>query len=178
MNRKHLIRSVVPVIALSVAAAACGSSSTKANPQATDGGSTTVETPTTTMSGGTLASATGAATLRAGLTGLLTEHVELAALATGAALRGDTAMFNAYATALNGPDHSNTSDIVAAITSAYGADVGKAFDGLWRSQKHIPAFVAYTKAVAAGDEAGKQAAVNDLNAYAKTFGETLHSVNE
>jgi hypothetical protein len=120
---------------------------------------------------------TGAATLRAGLTGLLTEHVYLAALATGSALRGDTKGFEAYATALNGPTNSNTADLTAAITSVYGADVGKAFDGLWRSEGHIPGFVAYTQGIAANDKAKADKAVADLLAYAKTVGTTLNSVN-
>jgi len=103
--------------------------------------------------------------------------VYLASKATGAALRGDTAGFNMWAGALNGPADSNTSDLTAAITSAYGKQVGTAFDGLWRSQNHIPQFVAYTQAVAKGDEAGKKAALDALTAYAKTFGETLNQVN-
>ena len=121
---------------------------------------------------------TGAATLRAGLTDLLSEHVYLAALATGAALRGDTAGFEQFATALNGPTNSNTADLVAAIGSAYGPEVGKAFDGLWRSDKHIPQFVAYTQATAKGDKAAQDAAVTELKAYAKEFGTTLNSVND
>ena len=173
MNRKQLIRSAIPIVALALTASACGSSSStpksSAKPKTTN-----TSTKATTAAA---ASDTGAATLRAGLTGLLTEHVALASIATGAALRGDDASFTEYATALNGPDKSNTSDLVAAITSAYGPEVGTAFDGLWRSENHIPQFVAYTKAVAAGDEAGKKAAVDKLTAYAKTFGDTLHSVN-
>ena len=101
----------------------------------------------------------------------------LAALATGAALRGDNAGFEAYAGSLNGPTDSNTSDLTDAITSAYGDDVGTAFDGLWRSEGHIPAFVAYTKAVAANDTAAADAAKTNLAAYAKTVGTTLSSVN-
>lgn len=172
MIRKSLIRAAVPLVALSLAAAACGSDDAKSasKPKATD-------TSTKTATSATLASETGAVTLRAGLTGLLTEHVALASMATDAALRGDMDGFNQYAAALNGPTNSNTSDLVAAITSAYGAEVGTAFDGLWRSQKHIPQFVAYTQAAATGDEAGKQAAVSELTAYATTFGDTLHSVN-
>ena len=54
----------------------------------------------------------------------------------------------------------------------------KAFDGLWRSDRHIPQFVAYTQAAAKGDKAGQDAAVADLMAYAKTFGTTLNSVND
>lgn len=119
-----------------------------------------------------------AADLRSGLTSLLGEHVYTAALATGAALRGDTAGFNSWATALNGPTDSNTSDLVDAVRSAYGDEVGTAFDGLWRSEGHIPAFVAYTQATAKNDTAGKDKAVADLMAYAKTFGETMNQVND
>ncbi len=172
MNRKNLIRTAAPVIALALTAAACGSSSSSADKPA--------KTPSTIAApakSATVASATGASTLRAGLTGLLTEHVELASLATGAALRGDNDSFTRYAAALNGPTDSNTADLTAAITSAYGAETGKAFDGLWRSEDHIPQFVAYTQAVAKGDEAGKKAALDKLTAYATTFGDTLHQVN-
>src|SRR5205823_1710058 len=77
-----------------------------------------------------------------------------------------------------GPTRSNTADIVAAVTSVYGDQTGKAFDGLWRSNGHIPAFVAYTQAVAKGDQAGAEKAVNDILAYAKAFGATMHDVNE
>ena len=133
-------RSKAAVAALAMATllgAACGSdddndaapSPTTAVNQAAQGGTTTPASKGVD---------TGAATLRAGLTGLLTEHVYLAALATGAALRGDTAGFESFATALNGPTNSNTADLVAAIGSAYGPEVGKAFDGLWRSDKPHP----------------------------------------
>jgi hypothetical protein len=171
MNRKTMIKFVAPVLALSLTAAACGS-----DDDAATGGNDTTET--TAGAADATSTETGAATLRAGLTDLLTEHVYLAALSTGAALRGDTAAFEANAAALNGASDSNTADIVAAVTSAYGAEVGKAFDGLWRSEDHIPAFVAYTQATAAGDQAGKDAAVKRLTSYAKTFGETMNSVNE
>ncbi len=61
---------------------------------------------------------------------------------------------------------------------AYGPDVQKAFDGLWRSEKHIPQFVAYTQATAKGDKAGQDTAVTQLKAYAKEFGTTINSVND
>jgi hypothetical protein len=173
MHRKALIRTAAPLVALALTAAACGSSS---DSKSSDSGN---KSSSTTMPASTvLASQTGAATLRAKLTSLLTEHVYLASEATGAALRGDMAGFDQWAGALNGQTDSNTADLTAAITSAYGQDVGTAFDGLWRSENHIPQFVAYTQAAAKGDDAGKQAAVDKLTAYAKTFGETLHSVNE
>ena len=173
MHRKALIRTAVPLVALALTAAACGSSSGSKS-------SDTKKTSTTSMgssTSATVASQTGAATLRAKLTSLLDEHVYLASKATAAALRGDTAGFNMWAGALNGPADSNSADLTAAITSAYGKEVGTAFDGLWRSQNHIPQFVAYTQAVAKGDEAGKKAALDALTAYAKTFGTTLNQVN-
>jgi hypothetical protein len=107
-----------------------------------------------------------AASLRAGLTSLLREHVFLAASATGGALGGRTPEFTAAANALNGATGSNTADLVAAVTSVYGDAVGKAFDGLWRSNGHIPAFVAYTQAVAAGDKTKQDKALADLTGYA------------
>ncbi len=173
MNRTFLIRTAAPVIALALTVSACGSSSSKS-----DSTKDTKAPAATKPVNAKLASEQGAATLRAGLTSLLTEHVQLAAAATGAALRGDQASFDAYAAALNGPSDSNTSDLVAAIGDAYGPQVAQAFEGLWRSDKHIPAFVAYTQAVAKGDDAAKQAAMDDLASYATTFGQTLHSVNE
>ena len=172
-------RSKAAVAALSMMAllgAACGGDDDEAAAPKTE------NQPASTAQSGQSASAqgvnTGAATLRAGLTDLLSEHVYLAALATGAALRGDNAGFESFATALNGPSNSNTSDLVTAIGSAYGPEVGKAFDGLWRSDKHIPQFVAYTQATAKGDKAAQDAAVTQLKAYAKEFGTTINSVND
>ncbi|HYD08560.1 MAG TPA: hypothetical protein VEA78_00550, partial [Acidimicrobiales bacterium] len=180
--RRTTIRIAAPLLALSLLAAACGSDDE--DPALSGDATDTTEAESgsdDTMAEGDTASVTtetGAATLRAGLTDLLTEHVYLAALATGAALRGDTPGFEAWATALNGPDEdSNTSQLVDAISGVYGDEVGGAFDGLWRSEDHIPQFVAYTQAAAADDQAGKDAAVERLTAYAATVGETLNSVN-
>jgi hypothetical protein len=174
---KRAKTAVAALALLSVLGAACGDDNNDdAAPAAGQNQSAT------TAQSGQAASAkgidTGAATLRAGLTDLLSEHVYLAALATGSALRGDTTGFEQFANALNGPTNSNTADLVAAIGSAYGPDVQKAFDGLWRSEKHIPQFVAYTQATAKGDKAGQDAAVTQLKAYAKEFGTTINSVND
>ena len=179
--RRTTIKLAAPVLALALLGAACGGNDDE---PAASGDAT--ETPSgestddSQAEGDTasVTSDTGAATLRAGLTDLLSEHVYLAALATGAALRGDTPAFEAFATELNGPEDSNTADLVDAITGVYGEEVGTAFEGLWRSEDHIPAFVAYTQAAAADDQAGKDAAVARLTSYAATVGETLNSVNE
>ena len=169
MNRKLSTKLTVAFLALALTGAACGGG----------GGEETssMEESTTVPAGQAQSAASGASTLRAGLTGLLTEHVYLAALATGSALRGDAKGFEAHAAALNGPTNSNTADLTAAISSVYGAEVGKAFDGLWRSNGHIPAVVAYTQAVAANDKPKADKAVTDLLAYAKTVGTTLNQVN-
>jgi hypothetical protein len=159
--RNRWLRLAVPMLALALVATACGTENQAGSP--TDAAR---------------ADKVEAVDLRSGLTGLLTEHVYLAALGTGSALRGDEGAFAAYAGALNGESGSNTSDLVAAIASIYGDETGTAFEGLWRSEGHIPAVVAYTQAIAKDDTAGASKAVNDLLAYAKTFGETMHSVNE
>ena len=99
------------------------------------------------------------------------------ALATGSALRGDTAGFNAWATALNGPTDSNSADIIEAVRSAYGDEVGTAFDdggGAKTTSRHSSP----TQAVAKNDTTAKDKAVADLQAYARTFGETLIAVIE
>lgn len=169
--KKFTLKLASAGMALALVGGACGND----DEETTTPGQGSSATTAPAASG--VSATTGAATLRAGLTGLLTEHVYLAALATGSALRGDTKGFEAYATALNGPTNSNTADITAAIGSVYGADVGKAFDGLWRSEGHIPGFVAYTQGIAANDKAKSDKAVADALAYAKTFGTTMNSVN-
>ena len=175
MKRRTLLTLVAPLVAASIVAGACGSEDDDA--ATTDRAAESDSSRSGDHMSGDAAGISGAASLRAGLTGLLSEHVYLAALATGAALRGDTKGFEAYAAALNGPTDSNTADLTAAVTSAYGAETGKAFDGLWRSEGHIPAVVAYTQAVAANDRTKADKAVADLTAYAKTFGTTMNKVN-
>jgi len=189
MRRKTTLKLTSSLLALALLGAACGSddddpaasgdpTTTEAADSGDDSEGSDEESSDDEAASGTLTTDTGAASLRAGLTSLLNEHVYVAALATGAALRGDTPAFEAFATSLNGPTDSNTSDLVDAITGVYGDEVGEAFEGLWRSEDHIPQFVAYTQAAAADDQAGKDAAVERLTAYAKTVGETLNSVNE
>ncbi len=164
MKKKTLLSLVAMLLMVAMLGAACSNGNDEASSEEIEEAVPTADT--------------AAAELRSGLTALLGEHVYLAALATGSALRGDTAGFNAWATALNGETSSNTADIVAAVRSAYGDEVGDAFNGLWRSEGHIPAVVAYTQAVAKNDAAGADKAVNDLLAYAETFGKTMNQVND
>jgi len=113
----------------------------------------------------------GAAALRVALNGLLQEHAYLATLATGAALQGRTADFQAAAAALDG----NSIDLSKAIGSIYGSGAEQAFLPLWR--KHIGFFVDYTTGVAKKDKAKQDKAVNDLIGYTQDFGAFLNSAN-
>jgi hypothetical protein len=115
--------------------------------------------------------ATPAATLRTGLNALFSEHVYLAAAATGAALGGREAEFKAAAGALD----ANSVAIAQAIGSVYGKDAEAAFLPLWR--RHIGFVVDYTVGAAGGDKAKQDKAVNDLVAYTQDFGAFLASAN-
>jgi hypothetical protein len=114
---------------------------------------------------------TSAADLRVKLTQLLGEHALLAASATGAALGGRPAEFEAAAAALD----ANSVDLSKAIGSVYGKGAEDAFLPLWRT--HIGFFVNYTTASAKKDDAGKKKAVEDLVGYAQDFGAFLNSAN-
>jgi hypothetical protein len=154
--------------ATGVLLAGCGSS----------GGSSTAQgaatTPTTSMS---MPAATGsaagvtsnpAADLRTKLDTLLGEHIFLATKATGAALGGRSAEFTAYGNLLA----TNGTDIGAMIGAAYGTDAQNTFNQVWSA--HDGFFVDYTKAVAAKDAAGKQAAVANLKTkYIAPFSQFL-----
>ncbi len=109
--------------------------------------------------------------LRVTLDQLLGEHVLLAASATGAALGGRQAEFEAAAGALD----TNSQDLATAIGSIYGDAAGEAFLPLWRT--HIGFFVDYTVATATDDAAMKQKAIDDLTGYASDFGAFLNSAN-
>jgi hypothetical protein len=97
-----------------------------------------------------------AATLRTDLNYLLGEHLILAAKATGAALGGRQAQFEAYGGLLN----TNGTDIGAAIGSIYGADAEDEFNRIWSA--HNGFFVDYTTGVATDDQAMADQAVSDL----------------
>jgi hypothetical protein len=117
------------------------------------------------------ATAATAGELKAALNTLLQEHVYLAAGATGAALGGRQAEFQAAAAALDG----NSQDIAKAIGSVYGADAGAAFLGLWR--RHIGFVVDYTTGLATKDAAKQTQAVNALIGYTQEFAAFLSGAN-
>ncbi len=115
----------------------------------------------------------GASTLRAGLTGLLTEHVYLAGIAinTGVSSGLDSGGFKAAAGTLD----KNSVALSKAIGGVYGEAAGKQFLELWRA--HIGFFVDYTKAKATKDEKGAAAARRKLDGYRSDFGAFISSAN-
>jgi hypothetical protein len=122
-------------------------------------------------SAGATSVATAAAELRTGLNTLLSEHVMLAAAATGAALGGRSAEFEAAAGVLD----ANSVDLAKAIGSVYGPDAEQAFLPLWR--KHIEFIVEYTRGVATRDKIKQDKAIADLVQYTQDFGAFLSSAN-
>ena len=115
--------------------------------------------------------ATKASDFRTALNLLLDEHVQITAIATGAALRGDDAGFKAGAATLD----TNTVALGDAIGSVYGDAAKTTFLELWR--KHIGFFVNYTVATSKGDKAGQDKAVADLDGYRKDFDAFLSGAN-
>ena len=114
---------------------------------------------------------TEASELRSNLNTLLEEHVYLAAGATGAALGGRTAEFDAGAKTLD----ANSVALSKAIGSVYGNEAEAAFLPLWR--KHIGFFVDYTQGAAAKDTAKQQKAMADLTQYSQDFAAFLSAAN-
>jgi hypothetical protein len=110
-----------------------------------------------------------ASALRAGLTGLLIQHV---------AQTGEVVQ-SVVATSLTSPQTSgaiaaldqNTQDLGKAIGSLYGNDAQTAFLKMWRA--HIGFFVDYTKGLASGDQAAVKAAEAKLANYQRDFGNFL-----
>lgn len=114
--------------------------------------------------------ATKAAGLRVALNNLEASHVDLASAATRAGFDGDKS-FEAAAGALG----KNTDELTAAITSVYGEEAGAKFKEIWAS--HIGFFVDYTVAAKAGDKAGMDKAVQNLNGYVEAISTFLSGAN-
>ena len=162
MNRKPL-KVIGATVGAAVLFAACSSSGDDAS--TTDKTSTTA--PAQLASDG---SDSGAASLRAGLTSLLQEHVYLAGITTGTALAGQD--YTAAAAALE----VNTQGLQDALSSVYGDAGGKQFGDLWR--KHIGFFVDYTVGKATNDDAKVEAARTALDGYRADFGAFIESATK
>jgi len=111
--------------------------------------------------------------LRAALTGLLYDHVYLAATAIDQALADGGDLTTEDVGAAVATLDKNSVEIAALVGSAY-PDAEQPFLDSWRS--HIPFFVNYTVAKATGDQAGVDQALSDLGGYAVSFGQLINSV--
>jgi hypothetical protein len=106
--------------------------------------------------------------LRITLDRLLAEHAGLATFAMQKGFSG-AKDFEAIAASLD----TNTVDLGAAIGSVYGEEAETAFLKMWR--EHIGFFVDYTVATAKKDEAGQNAARDELAQYQADFAAFLDS---
>jgi hypothetical protein len=170
MSGKKIHKFAAGVALATILGAACG---TNDDDQQAD-----AKKPSTasTVAAGKVAadpSSTGAASLRAGLTSQLQEHVYLAgiAVANGVGAGLDSAEFTAAAGALD----DNSVALSESIASVYGKPAGDAFLPLWR--KHIGFFVDYTKGKATNDQAMADKALADLDGYRTDFGAFIASAN-
>lgn len=112
-----------------------------------------------------------AADLRANLVSLGVQHQELAHKAVDAALDGGP-----DANAAKNQLIQNGKDISDAVGSVYGQAAGQKFDDIWNV--HLNDFVKYAVASKSGDEAGKQAALQDIDTnYTKPISQLLASAN-
>lgn len=116
------------------------------------------------------AATTPGADLRATLTALLEEHTYLAGIAVFSAANAPEA-FDPAVAALDG----NSEDLAAAVGSAYGDEAGAAFLDMWRT--HIGFFVDYATARATGDQAGQDAAREQLEVYFLDLADFLAGAN-
>ena len=96
--------------------------------------------------------------LRSALTQLLGEHVELVvgALRSGAT---DAPDFKAAADAVN----ANTTALAGAVGTLFSPAAGHSFEQLWAD--HIDLLVAYSAALAKGDDAAKAQIIQGLNGF-------------
>ncbi len=116
-------------------------------------------------------SATKAGDLRANLVTLGTEHMDLTASAIDAALDGSPNAKEVGADLFNNGDQ-----IGAAVGSVYGKDAEATFNTVWKL--HLNDFVKYAVASKGGDEAGKTAALSDIDTnYTKPLAQFLAKAN-
>ncbi len=180
MTSSRTTRAAAVGLALGLAAAGVGCSSTSTD---TTGSTGTMAdaTGTTAMAPGTspgtavamAATATPAAELRATMTDLLVSHVYLAGIALQTAVQ--TSPTSPQTAAATEALDQNSMQIADAVGSVYGPEAGDQFLELWR--KHIGFFVDYTVAKAAGDDEAANIAKTALDGYLLDLGAFLAAAN-
>jgi hypothetical protein len=169
-------------LAGSMALAACGGDDDSTVAQSGDAAPVEETTSTTEAMDGdmdmaegeTAGTETGAATLRAGLTSLLQEHVYLAGIAIETALDAGGDMEAPAVQAAVETLDANSVALSEAIGSVAGDENAEAFLGLWR--EHIGFFVDYTLGKATGDQAAVDQALTDLEGYQQAAGDFFEEI--
>ena len=160
------VRIAAVALGIALSATACGSSDKSASP-----GSPSASATTGTV--GLEATTTKAVTLRAGLTYLLEEHVQLAGIATGTALAKKGNLKDPAVKAAVASLDANSVALSKAVGSAYPKAEAPFLDS-WR--QHIGFFVDYTLGKATMSDAKVTKAKADLDGYRTSFGQLINSV--
>ena len=160
MLRTMHVKGAVVLSAVALAAAACGGSSSPTTAQPADDMSSSPASASSVTE-------TAAAQLRAGLDGLLRQHVDLTAYVVQSVVAEgslEDPQVQGSIEALT----DNTNALGDAIGSIYGDDAKDQFLDLWNA--HIGFFVTYVKGDLADDAALKAKANKQLDGYRRDFG--------
>jgi hypothetical protein len=172
MNSKSIKLAAVAA-GLAFAATACGASAKTNAAPSTTASTTASSSATGPALVGLAATTSKAAELRAGLTYLLEEHVQLAGIATGTALAKKGNLNDSAVKAAVGALDANSVALSKAVGSAY-PKAEAPFLASWR--QHIGFFVNYTLGKATKNAAMTAKAVKDLDGYRLSFGQLINSV--
>ena len=166
------IKLAAVAVGVALAATACGGSSSTSTSSAATTAPSTASSAMAAVSG-MQATATKAAELRAGLTYLLEEHVQLAGIATGTAIAKKGNLKDPAVVGAVSALDANSVALSKAIGSAYPAAEAP-FLASWR--QHIGFFVNYTLGKATKNAAMTAKAVKDLDGYRTNFGQLINTV--
>jgi hypothetical protein len=169
--QRNSIKLAAVAVGIALAATACGGSSNSTN--AGSAGASPSAAAVATEAVGQAATTTKAAALRAGLTYLLEEHVQLAGIATGTAIAKKGDLKDPAVTAAVAALDANSVALSKAVGSAYPAAEAP-FLASWR--QHIGFFVDYTLGKATKNPAMVEKAKTDLDGYRTSFGQLINSV--
>jgi hypothetical protein len=167
----RLLKLGAPLVLVALLGTACGNGDDDASTAGDDATETTATD--SSMDHDTADVSSASATLRAGLTSLLQEHVYLAGAAIATAVGAGGNMKDPAVTSAVDTLDANSVALSEAIGSVYGDDAAAQFLELWR--KHIGFFVDYTLGGATGDTAKQEQAKSALDRYRADFGAFLES---
>jgi hypothetical protein len=114
-------------------------------------------------------------TLRAGLTGLLTQHVAQTGIVVETVVQTGSLTSPQTKGAIKALT-ANTNALGAAVGQVYGPEAQKKFLDLWNA--HIGFFVTYTKGVAGKNAALKAKANTQLDGYRRQFGDFIAAATD